>query len=179
VGGVLLVRRRRAPPSNVRSLRDRNGGASPLRPCTAELCSPLADASHSENISCKIHGSGYPGFAKLATGRVRPTADFRGAHCLPAVCGSSCVVFNPYAVLNSVRGSKVPPPAWTKRVYQSSEFGACSRMEPQGCERDRWVKPRGRNKRERMSQNFRSWTFPKKEEFRLFNISVFQVSSQR
>jgi len=101
VGGVLLVRRRRAPPSNVRSLRDRNGGASPLRPCTAELCSPLADASHSENISCKIHGSGYPGFAKLATGRVRPTADFRGAHCLPAVCGRSCVAFNRDTVLNA------------------------------------------------------------------------------
>ena len=32
----------------------------------------------------------------------------------------------------------------------------CSRMEPQGCERHRWVKPRGRNKRERVSQNFRS-----------------------
>src|SRR5436190_8733532 len=30
------------------------------------------------------------------------------------------------------------------------------RMESQGCERDRWVKPRGRKKRERVSQNFRS-----------------------
>src|SRR5437016_6121836 len=29
-------------------------------------------------------------------------------------------------------------------------------MKPEGCERHRWVKPRGRNKRERMSQNFRS-----------------------
>jgi hypothetical protein len=160
------------------SLRDRNGeasSASPLHPCTAELCSPLADASHSENISCKIHGSGYPGFAKLATGRVRPTVDFRGAHCLPAVCGRSCVPFNRDAVLNSVRGSKVPPPAWTKRVYQLSEFGDCSRMEPQGCERDRWVKPRGRNKRERMSQNFRSWTFPKKEEFRFQHFSFSSI----
>ena len=32
----------------------------------------------------------------------------------------------------------------------------CSRMEPQGCERHRWVKPRGRNERERVSQNLRS-----------------------
>src|SRR5256885_6185207 len=33
---------------------------------------------------------------------------------------------------------------------------ACSRMEPLGYERHRWVKPRGRNKRGRMSQVFRS-----------------------
>jgi hypothetical protein len=33
---------------------------------------------------------------------------------------------------------------------------ACSRMEPQGCERHRWVKLRGRNERERVSQSFRS-----------------------
>ena len=32
----------------------------------------------------------------------------------------------------------------------------CSRMEPQGCERHRWVKLRGRNERERVSQSFRS-----------------------
>ena len=31
-----------------------------------------------------------------------------------------------------------------------------SRMEPQGYGRHRWVKPRGRNKRERVSQSFRS-----------------------
>src|SRR5438093_8616839 len=33
---------------------------------------------------------------------------------------------------------------------------ACSRMKPQGCERHRWVKPRGRNERERVSRNLRS-----------------------
>jgi hypothetical protein len=32
----------------------------------------------------------------------------------------------------------------------------CSRMEPQGCERHRWVELRGRNERERVSQTFRS-----------------------
>jgi hypothetical protein len=29
-------------------------------------------------------------------------------------------------------------------------------MEPQGCERHRWVEPRGRNERERVSQNLPS-----------------------
>ena len=55
-------------------------------------------------------------------------------------------------------------PRFTLRSNRFSlrEFAAenikmpCSRMEPQGCERHRWVKPRGRNKRERVSQSFRS-----------------------
>jgi hypothetical protein len=42
-------------------------------------------------------------------------------------------------------------------VLRSSFFvSTCSRMEPQGCERHRWVKPTGRNERERVSQNLRS-----------------------
>lgn len=101
-----------------------------LHPCTSKLYFRLADVSHAENISCKIHGNGYPRFREAS--RVRT---------------HSCVAFNRDAVLNSVCGSKVPPPAWTKRICQLSEFGV------------------GR--------------FPKKEEFRLFSTSVFQVSSQR
>jgi hypothetical protein len=33
------------------------------------------------------------------------------------------------------------------------------RTEPQGCERHRWVKPRGRNERERVSQSVRGRTW--------------------
>ncbi len=35
----------------------------------------------------------------------------------------------------------------------SAAPGSPRRMEPHGCERHRWVKPRGRNERERMSQS--------------------------
>jgi hypothetical protein len=45
-------------------------------------------------------------------------------------------------------------------VFASSQRVKChmprSRMEPQGCERHRWVKPRGRNERARVSQDLRS-----------------------
>jgi hypothetical protein len=111
-------------------LRDPNGGASSASPSPWHRGALLSiglrptevrdgegetpkkrceEASHFENTSCKICGNGCRAFREVLE-RTR-----------------SRVAFNLDAILNGVCRSKVPPTVWTKRIYQLSEFGACSR----------------------------------------------------